>query len=125
MASSSSTTRPKIRRRVLLAVVGIFASEAQSRLIVSGSHQGGYLPYRRAARSAGAVRPLTLAEGSGGFMPVRLDAGQACALDVRLVHWSGPNTADVLWKALAWAGVHVGIGAARKMGKGRFTLTPL
>jgi hypothetical protein len=32
---------------------------------------------------------------------------------------------DVLWKALAWAGVHVGIGAARKMGKGRFTLTPL
>ena len=33
--------------------------------------------------------------------------------------------AEVLWKALAWAGVHVGIGAARKMGKGRFTLTPL
>ena len=32
---------------------------------------------------------------------------------------------EVLWKALAWAGVHVGIGAARKMGKGRFTLTPL
>jgi hypothetical protein len=32
---------------------------------------------------------------------------------------------DVLWKALSWAGVHVGIGAARKMGKGRFTLTPL
>jgi hypothetical protein len=32
---------------------------------------------------------------------------------------------DVLWKALAWAGTHVGIGAARKMGKGRFTLTPL
>jgi len=31
----------------------------------------------------------------------------------------------VLWKALAWAGTHVGIGAARKMGKGRFTLTPL
>ena len=32
---------------------------------------------------------------------------------------------DVLWKALTWAGTHVGIGAARKMGKGRFTLTPL
>jgi hypothetical protein len=32
---------------------------------------------------------------------------------------------EVLWKALAWAGTHVGIGAARKMGKGRFTLTPL
>jgi hypothetical protein len=28
-------------------------------------------------------------------------------------------------EALTWAGVHVGIGAARKMGKGRFTLTPL
>ena len=32
---------------------------------------------------------------------------------------------EVLWKALAWAGTHVGIGASRKMGKGRFTLTPL
>lgn len=32
---------------------------------------------------------------------------------------------NVLWKALAWAGTHVGIGAARKMGWGRFTLTPL
>lgn len=31
----------------------------------------------------------------------------------------------VLWKALAYAGTHVGIGAARKMGYGRFTLTPL
>ena len=32
---------------------------------------------------------------------------------------------EVLWKALAWAGTHVGIGASRKMGKGRFTLAPL
>ena len=63
--------------------------------IVPGSHQGGYLPYRRAASSADAVRPLTLAEGGGdGFTPVRLDAGQACVLDVRLVHRSGPNTAS-------------------------------
>jgi hypothetical protein len=31
---------------------------------------------------------------------------------------------EVLWNALTWAGVHVGIGASRKMGKGRFTLTP-
>jgi hypothetical protein len=32
---------------------------------------------------------------------------------------------DVLWKTLSYAGTHVGIGAARKMGWGRFTLTPL
>jgi hypothetical protein len=32
---------------------------------------------------------------------------------------------DVLWKALAWAGTSVGIGASRKMGWGRFILTPL
>lgn len=31
---------------------------------------------------------------------------------------------DVLWKALTWAGTNVGIGASRKMGWGRFTLTP-
>lgn len=32
---------------------------------------------------------------------------------------------DMLWKALAWAGTYVGIGAARNMGWGRFTLDPL
>lgn len=31
----------------------------------------------------------------------------------------------ILWKALAWAGTYVGIGSARKMGWGRFTITPL
>jgi hypothetical protein len=32
---------------------------------------------------------------------------------------------DLLWKALSWAGTYVGIGSARKMGWGRFTVTPL
>lgn len=32
---------------------------------------------------------------------------------------------EVLWKALTWAGTNVGIGAGRKMGWGRFTITPL
>jgi len=64
--------------------------------IVPGSHHGGYLPYRRASSSAGdGRRPLTLAAGDGGgFRPVVLDAGQACVLDVRLVHRSGPNTSS-------------------------------
>jgi hypothetical protein len=31
---------------------------------------------------------------------------------------------DILFKALEWAGTYVGIGASRKMGWGRFTLTP-
>jgi hypothetical protein len=31
---------------------------------------------------------------------------------------------EILWKALDWAGTYVGIGSARKMGWGRFTLTP-
>jgi len=32
---------------------------------------------------------------------------------------------EILWKALEWAGTYVGIGSARKMGWGRFTITPL
>jgi hypothetical protein len=32
---------------------------------------------------------------------------------------------EILFKALAWAGTYVGIGSARKMGWGRFTITPL
>lgn len=32
---------------------------------------------------------------------------------------------DLLWKALDWAGRYVGIGSARNMGWGRFTLTAL
>jgi hypothetical protein len=32
---------------------------------------------------------------------------------------------EILWKALDWAGTYVGIGSARKMGWGRFTVTPL
>ena len=65
--------------------------------IVPGSHHGGYLAYRRAASPAGdSRRPLTLADGDGaaGFTPVPLAAGQACVLDVRLVHRSGPNTSN-------------------------------
>jgi len=62
--------------------------------IAVGSHRGGYLPYRRAEAAAGDDRrPLTLAKGtSGSFTPVPLATGQACVLDVRLVHRSGPNT---------------------------------
>ena len=62
--------------------------------IVPGSHRGGYLPFHRAGSPAGdGRRPLTLAAGDGdGFTPVPLDGGQACVLDVRLVHRSGPNT---------------------------------
>lgn len=64
--------------------------------IAPGSHHGGYLPYRRAS-SPGCKdrRPLTLAARDGsGFTPVPLAAGQACVLDVRLVHCSGPNTSS-------------------------------
>lgn len=32
---------------------------------------------------------------------------------------------EILWKALNWAGTYVGIGSARKMGWGRFTVAPL
>lgn len=57
--------------------------------VVPGSHRAGYLPYRRASSG-----PLTTrAPGDlAGYMPLPLHAGQACALDVRLVHRSAPNT---------------------------------
>jgi ectoine hydroxylase-related dioxygenase (phytanoyl-CoA dioxygenase family) len=52
-----------------------------------GSQQRGYLPYRRADGG-----PLTVdIAGSAPYVPVELSPGQACVLDVRLVHRSGPN----------------------------------
>jgi ectoine hydroxylase-related dioxygenase (phytanoyl-CoA dioxygenase family) len=62
--------------------------------VAPGSQQAGYLPYRRAGLPASGRHPLTLAASGHdtGFVPVPLAAGQACALDVRLVHRSGPNT---------------------------------
>jgi ectoine hydroxylase-related dioxygenase (phytanoyl-CoA dioxygenase family) len=63
--------------------------------VAPGSHQAGYLAYRRAALPAGrSGRPLTTSAGDRGtdFLPLPLAAGQAYALDVRLVHRSGPNT---------------------------------
>jgi ectoine hydroxylase-related dioxygenase (phytanoyl-CoA dioxygenase family) len=58
--------------------------------VVPRSYQHGYLPYHRAAEPGS---PLTTGplEGNAGFVPVRLWPGQACALDVRLLHRSGPN----------------------------------
>ena len=63
----------------------------------AGIPAGGYLPYRRAGLPADGRHPLTLAaSGHGtGFVPVPLAAGQAYALDVRLVHRSGPNTSTM------------------------------
>lgn len=53
-----------------------------------GSQQRGYVPYHRADDG-----PLTIdTDDSAPFVPVELSPGQACVLDVRLVHRSGPNT---------------------------------
>jgi ectoine hydroxylase-related dioxygenase (phytanoyl-CoA dioxygenase family) len=62
--------------------------------IIPGSQRGGYLPCHRAAPAAsGGQRPLTTAEAFSQdmFLPVPLPGGQACLMDVRLVHRSGPN----------------------------------
>lgn len=63
--------------------------------IIPGSHRDGYLPYRRAdsATADGHQRPLTTAHSftDEGFRPLPLSGGQACLMDVRLVHRSGPN----------------------------------
>lgn len=63
--------------------------------VFPGSHHGGYLPYRRAtpAPADDRNRPLTTADehSDDQFVPVPLAGGQACLLDVRLVHRSGPN----------------------------------
>lgn len=57
--------------------------------VVPGSQRRGYLQYHRAGE---AGSPLTTGlHGEAGFVPVRLRPGQACALDVRLLHRSGPN----------------------------------
>ncbi len=61
--------------------------------LVPGSHGGGYLPYHQAAATgSGGQRPLTAGDFSDeAFIPVPLPSGQACLLDVRLIHRSGPN----------------------------------
>jgi ectoine hydroxylase-related dioxygenase (phytanoyl-CoA dioxygenase family) len=63
--------------------------------VIPGSHRGGYLPYRRAAPTTADddQRPLTTAEdfSEDMFMPVPLLAGQACLMDMRLLHRSGLN----------------------------------
>lgn len=62
--------------------------------VLPGSHRHGYLPYRRAQdATASGRRPLTTGTpaGEAAFAPLPLAAGQACVLDVRLVHRSGPN----------------------------------
>jgi ectoine hydroxylase-related dioxygenase (phytanoyl-CoA dioxygenase family) len=63
--------------------------------VIPGSHCGGYLSYLRAAPSAdhGGQRPLTTAGDfpDREFVPLPLNPGQVCLMDVRLVHRSGPN----------------------------------
>lgn len=66
--------------------------------VVPGSQTAGYRPYGRAedAPTGGGGRPLAACTGGRehGFTRVVLGAGQACAMDVRLLHRSGPNRAD-------------------------------
>ncbi|MGH8887962.1 MAG: phytanoyl-CoA dioxygenase family protein [Egibacteraceae bacterium] len=66
--------------------------------VVPGSQVAGYLPYERAEETStgGGGRPLATRTGGQeyGFTHVALAAGQACAMDVRLLHRSGPNRAD-------------------------------
>jgi ectoine hydroxylase-related dioxygenase (phytanoyl-CoA dioxygenase family) len=59
--------------------------------VVPGSHSGGYLPYQRAGGG-----PLSVGEHArtGEWFAVPLEPGQATALDVRLIHRSGPNAGD-------------------------------
>ncbi|MGH8902516.1 MAG: phytanoyl-CoA dioxygenase family protein [Egibacteraceae bacterium] len=68
--------------------------------VLPGSQTGGYRPYERAegASTREGGHPLTActSEREHGFTPVVLRAGQACAMDVRLLHRSGPNRADQL-----------------------------
>lgn len=57
--------------------------------LAPGSHRGGYLPY---GRSSAPGTPLaTLGPGPGTFTPIELGAGEACLMDVRLLHRSGAN----------------------------------
>lgn len=62
--------------------------------VAPGSHHGGYLPYRRAKQTTGEGRPLIADVDDAHFVPVPLRAGQAVAMDVRLLHRSGPNRSD-------------------------------
>lgn len=75
------------------------------RFAVVSSGTGAKLSNQRALRSDAYIKD---ADGSGTI-----------AVDTTVVR------PEVLWKALAWAGTYVGIGSARKMGWGRFTLTPV
>jgi ectoine hydroxylase-related dioxygenase (phytanoyl-CoA dioxygenase family) len=63
--------------------------------IIPGSQRGGYLPFHRAevATPASGQRPLTTAGDftESAFVPVPVPGGQACLMDTRLVHRSGPN----------------------------------
>ncbi|MGH8895530.1 MAG: phytanoyl-CoA dioxygenase family protein [Egibacteraceae bacterium] len=64
--------------------------------VVAGSQAAGYRPYGRAEEgSTGGGRPLAArTEGlAHGFTRVVLGTGRACAMDVRLLHRSGPNRA--------------------------------
>jgi ectoine hydroxylase-related dioxygenase (phytanoyl-CoA dioxygenase family) len=66
--------------------------------VVPGSQVAGYRPYERAqgASTSEGGCPLTACTGERehGFIPVVLGVGEACAMDVRLLHRSGPNRAD-------------------------------
>jgi ectoine hydroxylase-related dioxygenase (phytanoyl-CoA dioxygenase family) len=63
--------------------------------VIPGSHRDGYLPYHRAAPATpgGHQRPLAATGdfSDQAFRLLPLPGGQACLMDVRLVHRSGPN----------------------------------
>jgi ectoine hydroxylase-related dioxygenase (phytanoyl-CoA dioxygenase family) len=61
--------------------------------VVPGSHRSGYLPYERHGETVEGGRPLTVGQLADEleFVPVPVAGGQACAMDVRLVHRSHPN----------------------------------
>lgn len=67
--------------------------------VVLGSQTAGYRLYERpedtSTRTREGARPLTAHTGGQEhrFTPVVLRSGQACAMDVRLLHRSGPNRA--------------------------------
>lgn len=65
--------------------------------VVPGSQTRGYLPHEWGRDARGRGRPFTLTEPSddSSFIAIPLKAGQACAMDVRLVHRSAVNTTAV------------------------------
>jgi ectoine hydroxylase-related dioxygenase (phytanoyl-CoA dioxygenase family) len=67
--------------------------------VLPGSHSRGYLPYARqdaGAPAAGRGRALAAQppHDSGPPITVPVSAGEALAMDVRLLHRSGANTTD-------------------------------